>query len=197
MQYRFRLKGVVIRCVILLSAVFGSSVCLVEHSSLRAEEILAEVQLSPNQTQLLMALGLRVAVPTYVPRGFTLEKVSAEIDQQSRIGGIGYTIIYRRYDSNTNQDFCFAIQATNGGIGDLPDGSQSYPINSPSFGKSSLEYGNYGQTSSPTYLSNWLGGESGPFYRFVGAGVIPGLSPCRNLSVQEAIRVTESIQYMN
>ncbi len=184
-------------CSVLISAILVACTYLINQPPISAEPDSSQVQLNPRQIELLKTLGLKVAVPTYVQPGFALEKAIAEIDRQARIGGIGYTIVYRRYDSSKNQDFCFAIQATNGGISDLPDGSQTYPINSPAFGKSSLEYGEYGLANTPTYLSNWLGEESGPFYRFAGAGVIPELSNCRNLSPQEAMRVTESIQYFN
>ncbi|MGB8703340.1 MAG: hypothetical protein WCD18_28315 [Thermosynechococcaceae cyanobacterium] len=197
MRYPVAKPNWVLRCAILMLAVVGVSVLLTDQSPLGAEEISAEVQLNPHQIQLLQALGLRIAVPTYMPRGFTLEKVLAEIDRQSRIGGISYTLFYRRYDSDTNQDFCFAIEATNGGIGDIPTGSRSYPINASNFGKSSLEYGVYGRAKGATYLSNWLGTASGPFYRFVGAGIIPEGSNCTNMSVQESIRVTESLQYLS
>lgn len=155
-----------------------------------------ETQLNPDQHRLLRALGLKIAMPTYVPPGFKLEKVQAEVERNTRIGGIGYTLIYRHYDVDSTKDFCFAIEATNGGIGDLPVGGRSYPINSPVFGKATLEYGEYGQASTPTFLSNWLGETNGPFYHFVGAEVIPGLARCNNVSVQEAVRVTESLQYL-
>jgi hypothetical protein len=156
-----------------------------------------DAQLNPDQLRLLRALGLKIAVPTYVPPGFKLEKVQAEVERNTRFGGVGYTLFYRRYDANSSKDFCFAIEATNGGIGDLPEGSRSYPINSPVFGKTTLEYGKYGQASNPTFLSNWLGETNGPFYHFVGAEVIPGLVRCSNVSVQEAVRVTESLRYVN
>jgi len=182
---------------VILPAYLFASTYLAYQPTSTAEHIPVETQLTLQQIKLLKAVGLRIAVPTYVPREFTLDKVVAEIDQQSTIGGIGYTIFYRRFDSKSNKDFCFAIEATNGGIGDIPDGSRSFPINSPTLGKSSLEYGEYGQTKSPTFLSNWLGEEKGPFYRFVGAGVLPDLSKCSNISAQDAIRVTESLRYQN
>jgi hypothetical protein len=197
MRFQAVLVGLVIDCVTILPACFFPSTYLSAQTISKTDQIPLEAQLTQHHKQLLNALGLRVAFPTYVPRGFTLEKIIAEVDQQSRIGGISYIIFYRLYDNNSNKDFCFAIEAINGGIGDIPEGSRSFPINSPAFGKSSLEYGKYGQAKSITYLSNWLGEEKGPFYRFVGAGVIPGLSTCSNISSQDAIRVTESLKYQN
>jgi len=166
-------------------------------SALKKTPLPPESQLNPEQLRLLRALGLKIAVPTYVPSGFKLEKVQAEVEQNTRFGGVGYTLFYRRYDANSGKDFCFAIEATNGGIGDLPDGKRSYPVNSPVFGKTTLEYGEYGQASSLTFLSNWLGERNGPFYHFVGAEVISGLARCNNVSVQEAIQIIESLRYLN
>lgn len=153
-------------------------------------------QLTPAQLKLLQALGLKIAAPAYIPPGFQLETVQAEVQQHTRVGGMGYTLVYRRYDPNASKTFCFAIEGTNGGIGDIPAGSRSYPVNSPVLGQSTLEYGKYGQASGQTLLSNWLGTERGPFYRFAGVGVSPGLYNCSNVTPQEAVRVTESLRYM-
>lgn len=162
----------------------------------RKAQLSSEAQLSQAQVRLLESLGLRIVIPSYVPPGFKLEKVEAELDHSSTVGGISYRIIYRKYETGSGKDFCFAIEATNGGIGDLPSGERSFPVNSSVLGKSTLEYGSYGQASNPTLLGNWLGPENGPFYRFVGAGVLPTLSRCDNISSQEAVRVTESLQYL-
>ena len=195
MRFQAGTVTLAIGCTVILPVSFFAGTHLSAQPTSKAEQLPVEARLTPRHKQLLKALGLRIATPTYIPRGFALDKVLAEVDRQSTIGGVGYTIFYRRYDSNSNKEFCFAIEATNGGIGDLPDGSRSFPINSPTFGKSSLEYGEYGQGRSPTYISNWLG--KGPFYHFVGAGVLPDLSACSNISSQEAIRVTESLQYQS
>ncbi|MBW4420953.1 MAG: hypothetical protein KME13_17235 [Myxacorys californica WJT36-NPBG1] len=197
MQCQAVMLGFAIGCTVTLPVGLFATTPLAAQPASGGQQIPVEAQLTSHQKQLLKAVGLKIAVPTYVPRGFTLDKVVAQVDRQSRIGGMGYTVFYRRYDSDSNKDFCFAIEATNGGIGDLPEGSRSFPINSPTFGKSSLEYGKYGGAKSPTYLSSWLGEEKGPFYRFVGAGVLPGLSTCSNISAQEAIRVTQSLRYQN
>lgn len=95
-----------------------------------------------------------------------------------------------------NVDKCFAIESTSGSIGDLPDGSRSYPINSSVFGKSSLEQGLYGQSKQQTLLSQWLGAPNSPFYRFVGTDVTLELSRCNNVSPQEAVKVIQSIRYL-
>ncbi|WP_155969158.1 hypothetical protein [Kamptonema formosum] len=155
-----------------------------------------EARLTQAQVKLLQSLGVRVAAPAYVPAGFRLEKVQAELARSTRVGGIGYSLIYQKYDSNSGKNLCFAIEATNGGIGSLPNGESSYPVKNPVLGSSTIEYGRYSEVSNPTLLGNWMGGENGPFYRFAGAGAFPALSRCENISPQEAVRVSESLVYL-
>ena len=178
------------------TAILTTSLYLLTQSRTEAKPLPAEATLSPKQLLLLRATEIKIATPTYIPVGFKLEKVQVEANRNTRVGGTNYTIFYRRYDTGSNKDLCFAIEATNGGIGDLPEGIQSFPVNSPIFGKTTLEYGRYGQAESSTFLSSWLGEKRGPFYRFVGAGVIPGFLNCTNLTTQEATRVTESLRYI-
>lgn len=155
-----------------------------------------ETQLLPVQVQILKATGLRIALPTYIPAGFRLSSIQARAER-SRVGELRYIIFYNRYDSNTGTEQCFTIEATNGGIGGIPPGSRSFPVNNATFGKSSLELGKYGTSKSPTLLSEWLGGTQGPFYRFAGAGINPDFGRCNNISPQEAVKVTESLRYLN
>jgi hypothetical protein len=56
--------------------------------------------------------------------------------------------------------------------------------------------GDRASSDNLTLLGNWLGAENGLFYRFVGAGILPSLSRCDNISPQEAVRVSESLQYL-
>ncbi|MEO1146470.1 MAG: hypothetical protein AAFY26_12870 [Cyanobacteria bacterium J06638_22] len=151
---------------------------------------LVESLLTPEQIRLLEGAGMRIALPGYVPEGFEVEFVRAEV-ARTGIGGAQSLIAFVRYAEGETQ--CFAIRATEGGIGGLPPGEESYPINSPTFGESTLEYGLYGQSNNPTFLSNWMG--EGPFYSFMGAGVDAALERCQNISADEAVRVVESLQY--
>ncbi|OUL30481.1 hypothetical protein BV378_03970 [Nostoc sp. RF31YmG] len=74
--------------------------------------------LSSAQRASLKALGIRVAVPTYIPRGFKISQVIAErclSNQPHRelcSEGPYYSIIYRDY-TNT----CLLINAFSGGVG--------------------------------------------------------------------------------
>lgn len=158
-------------------------------SSVLAQQ--AGAKLSAAQIQKLESLGVKIAVPTYVPNGFRVDRVEVvPCPPGSRRFCPEYSITYRG-PKNT----CFAIESTGGGIGGLPDGDRSFPVNSPLFGESSLELGKYSQAQSPTLLGLWLG--DSPFYRFAGAGTSRALTGCNNISPEEAVRVTESLQYLN
>lgn len=151
----------------------------------------AGAKLSAAQIQKLESLGVKIAVPAYVPDGFRVDKVEVvPCPPGSRRFCPQYTIMYRG-PKNT----CFAVESTGGGIGGLPDGDRSFPVNSPLFGESSLELGKYSQAQSATLLGQWLG--ESPFYRFAGAGTSRALKGCNNISPEEAVRVTESLQYLN
>lgn len=176
-----------VRALILSLAVMGVDVWS------RAAIAQPATQPTAAQQRLLQAAGLRLALPTWVPAGFELTTVQVQADRQTRIGGLTYTAIYQRYDRATQRTTCFAIEATNGGIGGLPPGRQRYPVNSPVFGRTTLEVGRYGEASRPSLLSNWLG--TGPFYRLVGAAVIPALARCENVTPQQAVQILESLQY--
>ncbi|MFN6463456.1 MAG: hypothetical protein RMZ41_016800 [Nostoc sp. DedVER02] len=150
------------------------------------------IKLTSTQLKVLRSLGLKVALPSYIPANFRADKVLVEAGREN-VDSLRYLVVYQ----NLSADKCFAIESTSGGIGDLPSGSRSYPINSPIFGKSVLEVGLYGNAKQPTLLSQWLGSQNGPFYRFVGTGVVPELSNCSNLTPQEAVKVSQSIRYFN
>ncbi|MBD2325942.1 hypothetical protein [Alkalinema sp. FACHB-956] len=164
---------------------------------------LANPTSQPTARQLLalQASGLRVALPSFVPEGFRLHQVFITTRRSSRLGGYNYTAIYEKVAGAQTQ--CFAIEATSGGIGDLPPSKiASYPINAKAsqFSQGSLEVDQYGKSTTPTLLSSWLSDTTiaapAAFYRFTGAGVIPELAQCSNLSPQEAVTVIESLQYV-
>jgi hypothetical protein len=150
------------------------------------------IKLTVLQLKVLRSLGLKVALPTYVGANFSAEKVLVEAGREN-VQSLRYLVVYQNFSA----DKCFAIESASGGIGDLPSGSRSYPINSPIFGKSVLELGLYGNAKQPTLLSQWLGSQNGPFYRFVGTGVVPELSNCSNVTPQEAVKISQSIRYLN
>lgn len=153
--------------------------------------VLAQIpRMTPNQKAALRALNIKIVVPAYVPAGFRIANVLTIKNSE----GTGSAIIYK--DKNNR---CFAIETTSGGVGDL-GGNRSYRFNNLVFGRSTLEEGKFGISSRSTLLGQWLG--SGPFHRFVGGGYISSvqikydLSGCNNISLQDAIRVSESLRYL-
>lgn len=159
--------------------------------------------LTENQIQRLKSLDRKIAVPAYVPPGFKVTDVQIEScgDQGSSCRfGPSYAIVYRGENNS-----CFAIEATGGGVGG-PVLEFELPINSPTFGKSQLYYGRFdrGMTTgndSPTIFSDWLGDvENNPnllFVRFAGSGASQYVQNCNNISPEEAVKVTESLLFLN
>ncbi|HLO48025.1 MAG TPA: hypothetical protein VK211_06340 [Kamptonema sp.] len=149
--------------------------------------------LTAAQIQQLKSLRVKIAVPTYTPPGFKVTSILIQPcpDNVTRCRfGPQYTITYQG-PNNT----CFAIEAVGGGIGGV-DLASKLPVNSPVFGKNFIYYGSGGGNPSPTIFSDWLQGPE-LFYRFVGQGATDKLTNCKNINPQEAVRVTESLRYLN
>ncbi|MCU0545563.1 MAG: hypothetical protein MUE44_25900 [Oscillatoriaceae cyanobacterium Prado104] len=161
-----------------------------------SRQLLANTQLSQTQINQLKSLGVKIAIPSYIPAGFQVASVQVKpCPSGIRRFCPDYAIIYR----NSNNS-CFAIESTGGGIGDMPSDNleQSYPVNNPILGKSALlNYRKNSRFSGPILTGSWMG--KGPFYRFTGAGsrlVNAELSNCSDISPQEAVRVWESLRYL-
>lgn len=163
-------------------------------------QLLANAQLSDKQTNQLKSLGVKIAIPSYVPAGFQVASVQVKpCPSGVRRFCPDYAITYR----NSNNS-CFAIESAGGGIGGLPpvDLQQEYPVNNPILGKSVvLKYPKSRVPSGLTLIGDWMG--KGPFYRFTGAGsrlvigtAVTELSNCSDISPQEAVRVSESLRYL-
>ncbi len=144
------------------------------------------VQFTSEQIRDLKSLGIKIAVPSYVPEGFRVDQVQAVKDQW----GSSYIIIYRAPNNS-----CFAIEAASGGIGDvIPDdpNEPGIPINSSVLGRARLY--------TKPLVSSWLSEEPGepPVYGFRGE-MVSGDRNCiaRNISPPEAVKIIESLQYLD
>lgn len=150
-------------------------------------------RLTPVQIQKLNLLGLRIAAPTYVPTGFWVSSV--EIKPGRAPGRPGYTISYRDPDNA-----CFAINSGRGGLGGPSlEGYQTLPINSALLGRGTMYYArsvNSSKDAPPALFSLPIEARDGRWYAFQGAGSRE-MSGCKNISPQEAVRVIESLQYLN
>ncbi|HEY9692765.1 MAG TPA: hypothetical protein V6D15_11195 [Oculatellaceae cyanobacterium] len=153
---------------------------------------------SPKQIQILKSVGMKIAVPTYIPSGFKIERLSNNSDQYYK----GYTVTYRRKDNS-----CFSIEAITGGIGDEPDLQHTLPYNSPLFGKGRLNYGKYSdidlrkQSPLSEMTTGWMEPKNfQAFYRFNGANWYSSdkaKPKCnKDISPTEAVKVINSLQYL-
>ena len=132
---------------------------------------------------------LRVIVPTYIPPGFKVDKLEVKDNDSEK----SYKIFYR----NSNNS-CFYIKNTIkkndwesfGGF--KPFSKTIVEVNSPLIGKAYISTYRYQRESnnSPIFLQILEYSQS------VGFG-----SPCSNngktINIQEAVKIVESLQYLN
>ncbi len=141
-------------------------------------------ELTAKQTAALDALGIRVAVPKYVPPGYSLEQVKttpcAARARRSASGtcwtGPEYFVRYHKGSS------WFAFEETGGGLGGT---SLTYKVRVPTtaFGVVALRFGpgidGTGIAPSSAQLHavqnevycDWMG--TGPFYHLIGERIAP------------------------
>ncbi len=160
------------------------------NGSQAAQTRILDLGVTPAQLQQMQAVGMRMVMPTTVPPGFRLTDVIRRSD--SRFGP-SYLLVYRK------ESACFGIEGTRGGIGGIPAGDAgSYPIKNAVLGKGQLEQ-RRSSAEQPQLISQWMGRD--PFYRFVGANYSfnggSELANCQNISVKDAILVSESLRYLD
>lgn len=156
-------------------------------------------QLPPEATNQLVALGINIVIPTYLPPNMTLANYGVGEKEAGVGGGPYYWLVYR-----DDQNRCFSIEYTSGGIGGISLENQE-PLNNALFDDDySLYHGKFpngdvGELPESDLFTDWLEGEDG-FYRLVGAGLVNaqdyGQGDCSNISVKEAIAVAESLSYL-
>lgn len=110
-----------------------------------------------------------------------------------------YWLVYR-----DDQNRCFAIEYTASNIEHISLENQE-PLTSALFGDGySLHHGKFpnggnAELSKSDLFTDWLAGDDG-FYRLIGAGLINaqdyGQGDCTNITVKEAIAITESFSYL-
>jgi len=144
----------------------------------------ASAALTPQQTASLGELGIRVAVPTYVPPGYTLEEVKTtpckaharRASNGTCATGPDYFVRYHKGSS------WYAMEATGGGIGGT---SLTYklPVTTKAFGVVDLRFGagpdGVGLAPSAAQVHavqnelycDWLG--TGPYYHLIGERLSP------------------------
>lgn len=168
-----------------------------------------------NQTAL-KALGIAIAVPTYVPTGYAVRKVEVEPcptgSSRSPKGtcrmGPGYSIAYR--NAVAKNSCFFAIEATGGGLGGPEWEYRTSPVPTRLFGDVAVSFGNpnkSAQVPSATQLnlpqpdlhSEWGsedGGNSGPFYRVIGSHWKPAPECENTITPNEVIKIMQSLTWL-
>lgn len=108
------------------------------------------IALSSDQQALLAALNIPVAVPTYLPNGFSLSDIKVNYCAPNSGGGecrngSSYGIIYRNSDRN-----CILVEAIGGGLGG-PDSEFHYPTQTDLLGEVDIRFGDMSRESrTPT-----------------------------------------------
>lgn len=164
-------------------------------------------RLTTEQSRSLKTLGIRVAVPSYVPHGFTVSSVKTEPcpakSQRTSTGvcrfGPTYQILYRN-----PQRTCFEINAIGGGLGG-PDPEFIFPVEIKLLGKTTIGFGKVpGDGKAPTAkqlsqpqprIWSWPAGES-PYYQI---GTVENRDGCgKNLSLTplEVKRILQSFTWL-
>lgn len=176
--------------------------------------------LTVQQQARLKALGIKIAVPGYVPSGFKVVKVETQPCPvnipRSKTGtcrfGPGYGIVYRHQQQNA----CFAIEETGGGIGG-PAYNYGFPVATKLFGQTSIQFGQHSNKAPrrPTQqqlalpqqnlFMDW--GGAGPFYRLIGADFVRStyygerwnrpVTQCRkDITPKEAEKIVRSLTWL-
>lgn len=114
-----------------------------------------ESGLSKAQIKLLRGLGQTVAVPTYLPEGFSVHKVVATIAKRGVGGGASYRILYSSRDRKG-----FVVEGVSSGVGH-PEADIMIPVVSPVFGETFV--GVYKFDGQKSVSGDWLG--EGPYFR--------------------------------
>lgn len=149
------------------------------------------LQMPQAQIQEIRSLGMRVALPINVPSGMKLTSISGRSDPRF---GRSYLLVYR------GNSKCFAVEGISGGIGSVPTGTAgSFKVQNPAMGKGAIEVHKPG-TQPPILMGQWM--SRSPFYRVVGAnypvdGIGSELSNCQDLSIKEAVAVSESLRFLD
>ena len=147
----------------------------------------------------LKALGIKVAVPGYIPRGFRVAKVTTQcpaIVKGNCRPGPSYAIIFR-----SPAGTCFVIEGAAGGIGDV-NLEQTVPVTSKLFGptKIGLLNSRWPERSDPKtdgLFTDWLArsAHSAPVYRLYSSKGEPAFCTSR-IPLNEGVKIVESLKWL-
>lgn len=145
-------------------------------------------------------IEFKVLVPTYVPQGFDVFWIGSSDNEKF---GPTVNIIYK----NSN-NACFSVSSISGGFGAGPGGKETIIVTSPALGEIELGYTRFDQISRGSQIefqgAPIIRGKQG--YSFNSPGGVDGWSytyifnrenDCQSISLDEAIKVAESLEYLN
>ena len=201
MRKLWQINTVTATCALVLATVLLSTL---DNGSVAASPL---KHLTTEQNRSLKTLGIRIAVPNYVPRGFTVSSVKTEPcpakSQRTSTGvcrfGPTYQILYRN-----PQRTCFEISAVGGGLGG-PDPEFVFPVESKLLGKTTLGFGKIpGDGKSPSakqltqpqpQIWSWPAGES-PYYQIRTLENRDGCGKNLSLTPLEVKRILQSFTWL-
>jgi hypothetical protein len=164
--------------------------------------------LTVEQARSLKALGIKIAVPSYVPTGFRVASVTMEPcppnAKRTATGvcrfGPTYRILYRN-----PQRTCFEINAVGGGLGG-PDPEFVFPVEIKLLGKTTLGFGktpgdgmpaSAQQLATPqSHIWSWPAGQS-PYYQISTVENKDGCGTNRSLTPLEAKKILQSLTWLS
>jgi hypothetical protein len=179
----------------------------------RVAQSSSPVTLPKSAQYKLKSLGIRIAIPAYLPSGYRYQTVVTEpcrsdiavnADGVCRFGP-SYSIVYINANKN-----CFVVEATGGGVGGATS-DYIHSFSTPLFNQETLiSFGNMGMSSGipkkatasdlrKTYdvvYGNWMG--ESPFYR-VSTFYPKSVTACtsrKGLTPLEAQKVTQSLRWL-
>ncbi len=170
------------------------------NSSFALEDKVNAARLSIQQKNELLAvdsnnaLGIpvKIVIPTYVPNGFEIRSFIVEDDPAF---GPSYGIIYTSDDNR-----CFEISAASGGFGAGAEDFELVTVNSKALGRVELGYTQFDSvTSQPRIGFNNFSVPGVPAGRQEYTFWSPkdGDTSCQAIEFQEAVKIVESLDYLN
>ena len=137
--------------------------------------------LNDKQIERLLALRVPIAIPTYVPLGFQVEKVNTEKTQYSH----DYSIVYKN-----SRGASFTIQSTDEGIGSV--GTDKTIFGKTPYFNNELSIG-YQEEDRTSIWGEWIenkrqasGNKKAQYYSLLAS----------KISLQEAMKIMKSLRYL-
>jgi hypothetical protein len=184
----------------LVEAKIGSSIILRARPAL-SEEVREKAKLGPEDFDALMdahrdgefGVNFDVVVPTYIPDEYKFESI--EIRRREETGdSVNFFNPYYSIKYETSDGSCFFLSGSTGKGGAGADDVQYAEVDSAVFGQVTLMYIKFSRDIDGSFLSF----ENEQTASQWGSSQLYTFSGCRDtLSLNEAVKVVESMEYLN